>query len=96
VSFQAGPGFGADLAYLLELVGTGRLRVDVGWRGSWSRFDEAVAELLRAPVRGQSGAGSRLSAVYAVWVKTDFKTLTLTVEDGVAELRLNRPTRPTR
>jgi len=46
VSFQAGPAFGADLAYLLELVGTGRLRVDVGWRGSWSRFDEAVAELL--------------------------------------------------
>ncbi|MGH8277258.1 MAG: zinc-binding dehydrogenase, partial [Steroidobacteraceae bacterium] len=46
VSFQAGIAFGADLAYLLDLVAQRRLTVDVGWRGSWRQFDEAVAALL--------------------------------------------------
>lgn len=53
-SFQAGVAFGPDLAYLLELVEAGRLSVDVGWRGSWTRFDEAVAALLGRTVVGKA------------------------------------------
>lgn len=53
-SFQAGVAFGPDLAYLLELVESGRLSVDVGWRGSWSRFDEAVGALLGRTVAGKA------------------------------------------
>jgi NADPH:quinone reductase-like Zn-dependent oxidoreductase len=53
-SFQVGVAFGPDLAQLLELVESGRLRVDVGWRGSWARFDEAVAALLGRTVVGKA------------------------------------------
>jgi NADPH:quinone reductase len=53
-SFQAGVAFGADLAFLLELVRSGRLTVDVGWRGSWRRFDEAAAALLGRQVVGKA------------------------------------------
>jgi NADPH:quinone reductase len=52
--FQAGSAFGTDLAYLLELVAAGRLIVDVGWRGSWQRFDEAAAALLGRQVTGKA------------------------------------------
>ncbi|MGH3546788.1 MAG: zinc-binding dehydrogenase [Pseudonocardiaceae bacterium] len=54
VSFQAGIAFGADLAYLLDLVAAGRLTVDVGWRGSWRQFDEAVAGLLGRRFAGKA------------------------------------------
>jgi NADPH:quinone reductase-like Zn-dependent oxidoreductase len=54
VSFQAGTEFGADLAYLLDLVAAGRLTVDVGWRGSWRHFDEGVAALLGRKVVGKA------------------------------------------
>lgn len=54
MSFQAGSAFGPDLAYLLDLVAAGRLTVDVGWRGSWRRFDEAVAALLGRQVAGKA------------------------------------------
>ncbi|HET9255901.1 MAG TPA: zinc-binding dehydrogenase [Pseudonocardiaceae bacterium] len=54
VSFQAGVAFGADLAYLLDLLARGQLRVDVGWHGSWSRFDEAAAALLGRAVAGKA------------------------------------------
>ena len=37
---------GADLTVLTELAAEGLLRVEVGWQGSWDRFDEA-AEALR-------------------------------------------------
>jgi NADPH:quinone reductase-like Zn-dependent oxidoreductase len=53
-SFQVGLAFGPDLAYLLELVEAGRLSVDVGWRGSWTRFDEAAAALLGRTVAGKA------------------------------------------
>ncbi len=52
--FQAGSAFGPDLAYLLELLAAGRLTVDVGWRGSWRRFDEAVAGLLDRRFAGKA------------------------------------------
>jgi NADPH2:quinone reductase len=54
VSFQAGVAFGGDLAYLLDLVEDGRLTVDVGWRGSWRTFDEAVAGLLGRTFAGKA------------------------------------------
>jgi NADPH:quinone reductase-like Zn-dependent oxidoreductase len=53
-AFQAGGEFGTDLEYLLELVAAGRLAVDVGWRGSWQRFDEAVAGLLGREFAGKA------------------------------------------
>ncbi len=54
VSFQAGSAFGTDLSYLLDLVADGRLVVDVGWHGSWQRFDEAVGALLDRKVAGKA------------------------------------------
>ena len=53
-AFTAGNGFGPDLALLLRLVATGDLTVDLGWRGSWYRFDEAVDELLGRRVTGKA------------------------------------------
>jgi len=53
-AFQVGTAFGTDLEYLLELVAAGRLAVDVGWRGSWRRFDEAVAGLLGREFAGKA------------------------------------------
>lgn len=54
VAFEAGTGYGPDLAYLLTLVADGKLTVDVGWRGSWTRFDEAAAALLGRTVTGKA------------------------------------------
>jgi NADPH2:quinone reductase len=54
VSFQAGVAYGSDLEFLLDLVASGRLTVDVGWRGSWQRFDEAVSALLGRQVAGKA------------------------------------------
>jgi NADPH:quinone reductase-like Zn-dependent oxidoreductase len=54
VAFQASGAFGGDLAYLLDLVADGRLTVDVGWRGSWRTFDEAVAGLLGRTFAGKA------------------------------------------
>lgn len=53
-AFMAGTGFGTDMAYLLDLVADGRLTVDIGWRGSWQRFDEAAAALLGRRVTGKA------------------------------------------
>ncbi|GAA5157602.1 zinc-binding dehydrogenase [Pseudonocardia eucalypti] len=53
-SFQAGVDFGPDLTALLELVEDGRLKVDIGWRGSWSRFEEAAKALLGRQVTGKA------------------------------------------
>ena len=53
-AFTAGIGFGPDLALLLGLVASGDLTVDVGWRGSWFRFDDAVDELLGRRVTGKA------------------------------------------
>jgi NADPH2:quinone reductase len=53
-SFHTGTEFGADLAFLLELVAAGSLTVDVGWRGSWKQFDEAAEALLSRKVSGKA------------------------------------------
>jgi NADPH:quinone reductase-like Zn-dependent oxidoreductase len=53
-SFQLGPDIGPDLATLLQLVADGLLKVEVGWRGSWDRADEAVDALLGRRVTGKA------------------------------------------
>jgi NADPH2:quinone reductase len=53
-AFVVGPGFGTDLAYLVSLIESGELEVEIGWRGSWDRVDEAVAALLGRRVRGKA------------------------------------------
>ncbi|MCP2166999.1 zinc-binding dehydrogenase [Goodfellowiella coeruleoviolacea] len=52
-SFYMGPGLGADMAYLLDLVATGALAVHVGWRGPWQRYDEAANALVNREVNGK-------------------------------------------
>ncbi|WP_043666446.1 zinc-binding dehydrogenase [Streptomyces xylophagus] len=44
----------AQLRRLLTLVGDGRLRVPVGWRGSWDRIAEAVEALSGRSLRGKA------------------------------------------
>lgn len=53
-SFQSGTDFGEDMSHLLDLVAEGKLTVDIGWRGSWQRFDEAADALLARRVTGKA------------------------------------------
>lgn len=53
-AFTKGPHSGDDIAYLLRLMQTGRLHVDVGWRGSWSRIAEAADALFGRHVAGKA------------------------------------------
>ena len=52
-SFVVGPGFGADLPYLVSLLAAGLLDPQIGWRSSWDRAGEAAAALLGRRVRGK-------------------------------------------
>jgi NADPH2:quinone reductase len=53
-AFTKGPQSGADIGYLMRLMQEGKLRVDVGWRGSWQRIDEAVEALFGRQVAGKA------------------------------------------
>ncbi|MBT5775089.1 MAG: zinc-binding dehydrogenase [Dehalococcoidia bacterium] len=53
-AFTKGPDSGEDLEYLLKLMQRGKLRVDVGWRGSWSRIEEAADALFGRQVAGKA------------------------------------------
>ncbi|MCP2166994.1 zinc-binding dehydrogenase [Goodfellowiella coeruleoviolacea] len=53
-AFNMGPELGPDMAYLLDLVAAGQLRVDIGWRGSWQRYDEAANALINREVSGKA------------------------------------------
>ncbi len=53
-AFTKGPHSGEDLEYLLTLILTGELRVDVGWRGSWTRIAEAADALFGRRVAGKA------------------------------------------
>ncbi|HEY3502862.1 MAG TPA: zinc-binding dehydrogenase [Actinocatenispora sp.] len=44
---------GPDLATLVDLAATGVVSVEVGWRGSWRRVDEAIGALLGRRVPGK-------------------------------------------
>ena len=54
VAFAVGPGFGPDLAALVELVAAGRLDPLVDWRGPWDKVGEAASALLGRTVRGKA------------------------------------------
>jgi NADPH:quinone reductase len=54
MSFESGHGYGPDMEYLMGLVAQDKLVVDLGWRGSWSRFDEAAGALLGRKVAGKA------------------------------------------
>jgi NADPH:quinone reductase-like Zn-dependent oxidoreductase len=49
-----GPGFGADLAYLVGLLENKALDPQIGWRGSWERAPEAAEALLDRRVPGKA------------------------------------------
>jgi hypothetical protein len=51
---EFGPGFGTDLAYLVDLMARRRLDPQVGWRGSWRRAAEAADALLGRRVPGKA------------------------------------------
>ena len=53
-AFTKGPRSGEDMEYLMHLMGEGRLQVDVGWRGSWSRIAEAADALFGRQVSGKA------------------------------------------
>ncbi|WP_323187411.1 zinc-binding dehydrogenase [Streptomyces sp. NBC_00183] len=57
-SFVIEGGVGADLAVLTELAAEGFLTVEIGWQGSWDRFDEASKAL-----RGRRVSGKAVLAV---------------------------------
>lgn len=48
-----GAGYGADLAYLVDLMSRGALDPQIGWRGDWSRAADAADALLERRVRGK-------------------------------------------
>jgi NADPH:quinone reductase-like Zn-dependent oxidoreductase len=52
-AFTKGPRSASDMAYLLSLMQSGKLRVNVGWRGSWTRILEASNALFGRQVRGK-------------------------------------------
>jgi NADPH:quinone reductase len=54
LAFHAGDGYASDLEHLLKLVAEGRLQVEIGWRGSWTDFDEAAAALFGRQVSGKA------------------------------------------
>jgi NADPH:quinone reductase-like Zn-dependent oxidoreductase len=49
-----GPGFGSDLAYLVDLLANKALDPQIGWRGSWERAPEAAGALLARRVLGKA------------------------------------------
>jgi NADPH:quinone reductase len=53
-AFTVGPGFGADLPYLVSLLEAGELDPQIGWRGSWDRAGEAADALIGRRVRGKA------------------------------------------
>ena len=53
-AFTVGPGFAADLPYLVSLLEAGELDPQIGWRGSWDRASEAAAALRGRRVRGKA------------------------------------------
>ncbi|WP_030219821.1 zinc-binding dehydrogenase [Streptomyces bikiniensis] len=53
-SFVIEGDVGADLAILTELAAEGALGVEIGWQGSWDRFDEAAEALRGRRISGKA------------------------------------------
>lgn len=54
VPFQMGSGLAEDLSYLVELLGSGELDPQIGWRGGWDRVPEAAQALMNREVNGKA------------------------------------------
>ncbi|MGC0416032.1 zinc-binding dehydrogenase [Embleya sp. AB8] len=52
-NFNVSTPFAPDLAVLLDLLATERLRPQIGWRGPWDRAEEAATALLSRRVQGK-------------------------------------------
>ena len=68
--------FATDLATLVRLTARGRLHPEVGWRGDWSRTDEALAALLAREIRGNAVLTVGAPSAAAVVVQSDLTTTT--------------------
>ena len=53
-TFMAGLSMGEDIRYLAELLAAGRLEPQIGWRGEWGRFADAIAALRGRRVAGKA------------------------------------------
>lgn len=53
-AFTKGPRSGEDIGYLMQLMQAGKLQVDIGWRGSWTRIAEASEALFGRQVAGKA------------------------------------------
>ncbi|MDW5596843.1 zinc-binding dehydrogenase [Conexibacter stalactiti] len=53
-SFADARAVGGDLALLARLAASGRLSIEVGWRGSWEQLDEAAAALAAREIAGKA------------------------------------------
>ncbi|GAA3430645.1 zinc-binding dehydrogenase [Kutzneria kofuensis] len=53
-AFMMGVGIGEELAYLVSLLAAGQLDVEIGYRGSWDRADDAIEALLGRKVVGKA------------------------------------------
>lgn len=53
-AFTNGDAYGKDLEYLIALLAAGKLSVDVGWQGSWQKFDDAATALVGRQVTGKA------------------------------------------
>lgn len=52
--FSLGAQLGEDLELLLGMVARDQLHVEIGWRDSWEKVDDAAAALLGRQVRGKA------------------------------------------
>lgn len=52
--FQLGKNLAPDLEYLLHLMAEKKLQPQIGWRGDWSRINEAAIALLDRKVLGKA------------------------------------------
>jgi NADPH2:quinone reductase len=53
-AFESRSPFGPDIEYVLKLVAEGKLVVDLGWHGSWHKFEDAIAALRGRQVSGKA------------------------------------------
>ncbi len=53
-AFMMTPGLGKDLETLLGLLEAGRLKAEIGWRGSWEKVNQAAEALFGRRVPGKA------------------------------------------
>jgi NADPH:quinone reductase-like Zn-dependent oxidoreductase len=53
-AFESRSPFGPDIETVLRLVAEGKLEVNLGWHGSWHKFEDAIAALRGRQVSGKA------------------------------------------